>query len=142
MVGCESLLWRNGREYEDIACHALDTLTWSNESTFKFNDYATQLINHYETLERGGQARTDEEKVIKLLNSMSSSNVPLQTRIEWNHIGVAFEDAIVNISTSIAQTFPDVNVKGRKAIVSQTGTSGKKSHSTHINGIEFTEANW
>ena len=49
-----------------IAYHALDTLTWSNESTFKFNDHVTQLINHYKTLERGGQARTYEEKVTKL----------------------------------------------------------------------------
>ena len=120
------------------ACHALDTLTWLNESTFKFNDYATQLINHYKTLKCGGQARTDEENVMKLLNSMSSSNTPLQTRIELNRIGILFQDAIVNISTSIAQLFPDANVKGRKAIVSQTGTSSKTSYSTHINGIEFT----
>ena len=47
-----------------ITRHALDTLTWSNESTFKFNDYTTQLINHYKILERGGQARTSEEKVM------------------------------------------------------------------------------
>ena len=61
-----------------IAHAALETLTWSNKNTFKFNDYATQLINHYKTLDRGGQAKTDEEKVMKLLNSMSTSNVPLQ----------------------------------------------------------------
>ena len=50
-----------------IACAALETLTWSNESSFKFIDYATQLVDHYETLDRGGQPKTDEEKIIKLL---------------------------------------------------------------------------
>ena len=43
-----------------VAHAALEQLTWSNESTFKFNDYATQLINHFNTLERGGQARFGE----------------------------------------------------------------------------------
>ena len=51
-----------------IARAALETLAWSNESTFKFNDYTTLLINHYETLDRGQQVKTDEEKVMKLLN--------------------------------------------------------------------------
>ena len=125
-----------------IARAALETLTWSNESTFKFNDYVTQLINHYETVDRGGQAKTDEEKVTKLPNSMNTSNVPLLTQIELNCIGVTFQNAIVDISTSIAQTFPNVNIKGRRAIVSQTGTSSETSYSTHINGIEFTIANW
>ena len=123
-----------------VARAALETLTWSNESTFKFNDYATQLINHYKTLDRGGQAKTDEEKVMKLLNSMNTSNSYLLTRIELNCIGVTFQDAVVDISTSIAQIFPLVNVKGRKAIVSQTGTSGNISYSTHVNGVEFTES--
>ena len=40
-----------------VARAALEQLTWSNESTFKFNDYATQLINHFDTLEPGGQAK-------------------------------------------------------------------------------------
>ena len=34
-----------------VACAALEQLTWSNKSTFKFNDYATQLINHFDTLD-------------------------------------------------------------------------------------------
>ena len=37
-----------------FACAALETLTWSNESSFKFIDYATQLVDHYETLNCGG----------------------------------------------------------------------------------------
>ena len=125
-----------------VARSALERLTWSNESTFKFNDCAAQLINHYKILDCGGQPKTDEKKVMKLLNSMNTNHVPLQTRIELNHIGVTFQDAVVNISTSIAQLMPNVHVKGHKAIVSQTGTSSKTSHSTHIYGIEFTEANW
>ena len=62
-----------------VARSALETLTWSNESPFKFNDYATQLINHYETLDCGGQPKTDEEKVMKLLDSMNTNHVPLQS---------------------------------------------------------------
>ena len=58
-----------------VARAALETLTWLNESTFKFNDYATQLSNHYETLDRGGQPKTDEEKVIKLLDPMNTNHV-------------------------------------------------------------------
>ena len=42
-----------------VARAALEQLTCSNESTFKFNNYATQLINHFNTLERGGQAKSD-----------------------------------------------------------------------------------
>ena len=85
-----------------VARSALETFTWSNESSFKFNDYTTQLINHFETLYRGRQPKTDEEKVMKLLDSMNTNHVPLKTRIELNRIGVSFQDAVVNISTSIA----------------------------------------
>ena len=41
---------------------ALETLTWSSESSFKFIDYATQLVDHYETLDCEGQPKTDKEK--------------------------------------------------------------------------------
>ena len=88
------------------------------------------------------EARTDEEKVMKLLNLMSTSNVPLLTRIELNRIGVTFQNAIVDIGNSIAQIFPLVNVKGRKAIVSQVGTNSERSYTTYVNGIEFTASNW
>ena len=63
----------------EVARAALEQLSWSNEGTFKFNDYATQLINHFDTLERGGQGKTDKEKVMKLLNSISTSNVAICT---------------------------------------------------------------
>ena len=62
-----------------VARAALEQLTWSNESTFKFNDYATQLINHFDTLEPGGQANSDQEKVMNLLNSMNTSDVAINT---------------------------------------------------------------
>ena len=62
---------------------------------------------------------------MNLLDSMNTNHVPLQTQIELNRIGVTFQDAVVNISTSIAQLFPNVNVKGHRAIVSQTGTSSE-----------------
>ena len=125
-----------------VARAALETLTWSNESSFKFNDFTTQLVDHYETLDRGGQPKTDEEKIMKLLGSMNTSNGFLLTRIEMNCTGVTFANAIVDISMSIAQIFPLVNVKGRKAIVSQVGTNSETSYSTHVNGIEFTASNW
>ena len=73
---------------------------------------------------------------------MNTSNVILLTRIEFNCIGVTFQNAIVDISTSIAQIFPNVNVEGHRAIVLQTGTSSKTSYSTSINDMEFTKANW
>ena len=52
----------------------LDTLTWSIESSFKFIDYATQLVDHYKTLDCGGQPKTDEEKIIKLLDLMNTNS--------------------------------------------------------------------
>ena len=59
-----------------------------------------------------------------------------------NCTGVMFTNAIVDISMSIAQIFPLVNVKGHKAIVSQVGTNNETSFQTHVNGIEFTASNW
>ena len=123
-----------------VACAALDSLTWSNERTFEFNDYATQLINHYKTLERGEQATTDEEKAMKLL--MSTSNVAISIRIKLTYQEVTIQDAIVSLSTSIATIFSLVHVKGHRALVSETGTGSEVSHSTHINGLEFTEHTW
>ena len=79
---------------------------------------------------------------MKLLNSMNTNNAYLPTQIELNRIGVTFQNAIVDIGTTIAQIFPLVNIKGRKAIVSQIGTNSDTSYSTHVNGIEFTESNW
>ena len=74
-----------------VARAALEQLTWSNESTFKFKDYATQLISHFDTLERGGQAKSDQEKVMKLFDSMNTSHVAINTRIELNRQGVFFK---------------------------------------------------
>ena len=96
-----------------VACAALEQLAWSNKATFKFNDYATQLINHFNTLERSGQAKSDQEKVMKLLDSMNTSNVAINTRIELNRQGVSFQDAIVALSTSIASIYPLIGMKGR-----------------------------
>ena len=64
---------------------------------------------------------------MKLLNSMSTSNVAISTQIKLNCKGVTFLDAIVSLSTSIATTFPLINVKGHKALVSETGT-GSNMH--------------
>ena len=121
---------------------ALQTLTWSNESSFKFIDYAMQLVDHYKTLDRGGQPKTDKEKVIKLLSGMNTSDGSLITWMEMNRTGVTFAAAIVNISTSIGQLFPLANVKGRKAIVSQAETNDVTSYATHCNGILFTDKTW
>lgn len=124
-----------------VARAALEQLTWSNESTFKFNDYATQLINHFDTLERGGQAKSDQEKVMKLLNSMYTSNVAINTQIELNRQGVSFQDAIVALSTLIASIYPLIGMKGHKTLVSKTNTGGGAiSHKSHLNGVSFTES--
>ena len=125
-----------------VARAALEHLTWSNKATFKINDYETQLINHFDTLERGGQDKTDKEKVMNFLNSMSTSNVAISTQTKLNRQGVTFQDAIVILSTSIATLFPLIGVKGCKALVSETGTSDEVTNKTHINGLEFTEENW
>ena len=117
-------------------------MSWSNKGTFKFNDYATQLISHFDTLERGGQGKTNKEKVMKLLNLMSTNNVAVCTRMELNRQGVTFQDAIVSLSTSIATLFPLIDVKGHKALVSETKTGGEVTNQTHINGVEFTESIW
>ena len=73
-----------------VARAALEQLSWSNEGTFKFNDFVTQLINHFDTLEHGEQGKIDKEKVMKLLNSMSTSNVAISTQIKLNCKGVTF----------------------------------------------------
>ena len=62
-----------------VARAALETLTWPNEYSFKFIEYATQLVDHYKTLDHGGQPKTDEEKIIKLLGSMNTNDGSLQT---------------------------------------------------------------
>ena len=77
-----------------VACAALEQLSWSNEGTFKFNDYATQLMNHFNTLERGGQDKTDKEKVMKLLNSKSTNNVAVGTCMELVCQNTTFQDAL------------------------------------------------
>ena len=75
---------------------------------------------------------------------MSTSNVAISTRIELNHQGVTFQDAIVSLSTSIATIYPLIGVKGRKALVSKTNTGGGAgiSHKTHLNGVSFTDSDW
>ena len=72
---------------------------------------------------------------------MSTNNSFLSTRMEMNRTGVTFQTAIVDISTSIAQIFPLIHVKGRKSIISQVGTADT-SYSTHCNGVLFTNENW
>ena len=67
-----------------FACAALETLTWSNESSFKFIDYATQLVDHYKTLDCSGQPKIDKEKVIKLLGGMNTNDGSLITWMEMN----------------------------------------------------------
>ena len=115
---------------------------WSNEGTSNFTDYATQLINHFDTLECGGQAKIDKETVMKLLNSMSTSNVAICTQIKLNRQGVTFQDDVVSLSTLIATIFPLINVKGRKTLMSETGTNSQVTHATYLNGVEFTDQTW
>ena len=122
-----------------VACATLDLLIWSNEGTLKFNDYVTQLIHHYKTLERVGQAKTDGEKVMKLLSLMSTSNVAISTQIKLNQQGIMFQNAIVSLSTSIVTIFPLVNAKGHRALVSETETGSEVSNATHNNGLKFFE---
>ena len=55
-----------------VARAALKELRWSNKATFKFNSYATQTMRHFETLEQGGQGVSDQEKVMRLLESMNT----------------------------------------------------------------------
>ena len=103
------------------------------------------MIGHHDVLERGGQGINDPEKVLKLLDSMTTSNVANQTCMELVCQGVSFQDVTTSLSTSIGTIFSLVNVKGRKALDSKTGTGngdGKKSNSSHMNGILFTTKNW
>ena len=69
---------------------------------------------------------------------MTTSNVAIQNFVELVCQGVNFQDAIACLSTLFPTVFPLVGQKGRKALVSKTGTdgeSGKKSIQTHLNGI-------
>ena len=47
-----------------VACAALKALKWQNKATFKLNSYATQMIEYFETLERGRQGLSNVKKII------------------------------------------------------------------------------
>ena len=95
-------------------------------------------------MERGGQGITDAEKVLESLDSIRTSNVAIGTYMELVCQGVTFQTAVTSLSTSIVTIFPFINVKGRKAIVFETGTSddGNVSNATHMNDLKFTCASW
>ena len=118
-----------------VARAALKELKWSNKATFKFNSFATQIMGHYKTLEQGGHGVSDQEKVIQLLESTNTNNSCIQTQIKLVQQRVTFQDAITRLSTSIATVFTLINQKGRKALISETGTGWKKDFKTHCNGI-------
>ena len=42
-----------------VACAALKVLEYKSEETFTFACYATQIMGHFETSERGGQGKSE-----------------------------------------------------------------------------------
>ena len=73
-----------------VARAALKELKWSNKATFKFNTFATQMIGYNNILEQGGQRISDQKKMLKLLDSMSTNNVAIQTCMELVCQGATF----------------------------------------------------
>ena len=77
---------------------------------------------------------------------MNANTIAIQTCIKLVCQGVTFPATITSLSTYIAITFPLINPKGHKALVSEIGTGsgdGKKSRFfSHLNGILFMANNW
>ena len=46
-----------------VARAALKALKYKSEETVTFASYATQMMGHFETLEQGGQEKSEEKKV-------------------------------------------------------------------------------
>ena len=50
------------RHKEMIVAHAsLKNLTYKSEAIFPFASYASQMVGHFETLNRGGQPESEEQ---------------------------------------------------------------------------------
>ena len=64
------------------------------------------MMGHLETLERGGQPESEEQKVTRLLDQIENANTRLQTAIELVSSGVTFRDAITRLSSTIAAIYP------------------------------------
>ena len=131
------------RRKDMIVAHAsLKNLTYKSEAIFPFASYASQMMGHLETLERGGQPESEEQKVTRLLDQIENSNTRLLTAVELVSSGVTFRDAITRLSSTIAAIYPLAPQKGRKSLISETETTHNLDYKNSINGVSFNAKNW
>ena len=100
------------------------------------------MMGHLETLERGGQPESEEQKVTRLLDQIENSNTRLLTAVELVSSGVTFRDAITRLSSTIAAIYPLAPQKGRKSLISETETTHNLDYKNSINGVSFNAKNW
>ena len=77
-----------------VACAVLKFLKYKSEETFTFVSYATQMMGHFETLERGRQGKFEVEKVTQLLDQTNNDHAQLLVLIELVSNNDSFKDAI------------------------------------------------
>lgn len=152
-----------GTRRVSAAKNDLELCRYSNEFTFPFEQYITNLKRCYTTLEKYGEARTERDKIDSLLNKINTSHSGLIANIEICRGTMnTFEDAAQYLSEKIAQLFPNavpgslghskaslnggtrkvasVHKKGQgKGGGSKTSTVFKKNGKLQSNGVDLSD---
>ena len=128
----------------------LENIRYTSEQSFPFIKYVAKLRGLFDTLEKGKQGRSEQEKVLFLIERISTSNQrfasALQTTSTMHRND--FRAACNVLSCAVSDLFPTISTGSkRKSIVSEfntgnTGGEGEITNNNSINGVKFHSANW
>jgi hypothetical protein len=126
----------------------LDSIRYSSEQSFPFIKYVAKLRGLFDALEKGKQGRSEQEKVLFLINHISTSNVRFTAAVQavsTSHRN-DFRQACNVLSVAVSDIFPTVGgaSQKRRAIVSEmsTGHGDALDFGNSVNGVQFDKSNW
>ena len=133
------------------ATETLKTLKYKgDENTFPFTRFLTNFNELILTLEKGGQFKSDNEKLLLLIDKIDVNNAGFTASIE-NAATIHpndFRTAAQALSTSVARNFKRGPNRPKRSIAAlESGGGGYDDNGTNdckfsINGVAFDVKNW
>jgi hypothetical protein len=127
----------------------LENVRYTSEQVFPFIKYVAKLRGLFDTLEKGKQGRSEQEKVLFLIEHISTSNQRFASALQSVSTlhRSDFRSACNVLSCAVSDLFPLIQPGSKRRSISElsTGNIGGESEITNnnsINGVKFHSGNW
>jgi hypothetical protein len=128
----------------------LENIRYTSEQNFPFIKYVAKLRGLFDTLEKGKQGRSEQEKVLFLIERISTTNQRFASALQQVSTlhRSDFRSACNTLSCAVSDLFPALPAGSkRRSIVSEINTGivggeGEITNNNSINGVKFHSGNW